>query len=93
MTGKGAMGKSLLQQAHNAIHIPPERIVWCYSQWQPAYSELSMTIPGIEFLKGISSTLEEDSYFGVNIRNLIIIDDQIIKAESDNRVVNLFTKG
>ena len=65
--------KSLLQQAQNTIHLPPERIVWCYSQWQLAYSELSMTVPEIEFVKGIPSTLEQDSYFDVNIRNLIII--------------------
>ena len=92
-TGKTLWVKSLIEQAQNTIHLPPERIVWCYSQWQPAYSELSMTIPGIEFVKGIPSTLEQDSYFDVNIRNLIIIDDQMIEAGNDNRVVNLFTKG
>ncbi|KAL9953004.1 hypothetical protein ACROYT_G040351, partial [Oculina patagonica] len=92
-SGKTLWVKSLLQQAHKTIHLPPERIVWCYSQWQPAYSELLMTIPGIEFSKGIPETLEQDSYFDVNIRNLIVIDDQMIEAGSDNRVVNLFTKG
>ncbi|KAL9951080.1 hypothetical protein ACROYT_G043676 [Oculina patagonica] len=85
--------KSLLQQAHKTIHPPPERIVWCYSQWQPTYRELLLTIPGIEFIKGIPSTLEQDSFFDVNIRNLIVIDDQMIEAGSDNRIVNLFTKG
>ncbi|KAL9973651.1 hypothetical protein ACROYT_G020132 [Oculina patagonica] len=92
-SGKTLWVKSLLQQAHKTIHLPPERIVWCYSQWQPAYSELLMTIPGIEFSKGIPETLEQDFYFDVNIRNLIVIDDQMIEAGSDNRVVNLFTKG
>ena len=37
--------------------------------------------------------MEQDSLFDANIRNLIIIDDQMIEAESDNQVVNLFTKG
>ena len=50
-----------------------------------------MTMPEIEFIKGIPETLEQDSYFDVNIRNLIVIDDQMIEAGSDNRVVNLFT--
>ena len=84
---------SLLQQAQNAIHLPTDKIVWCYSQWQPAYNQLSMTIPGIEFVKGIPSTLRQDSYSDVNIRILIIIDDQMIEVGSDNRVINLFTKG
>ena len=38
-----------------------------------------MTIPGIEFIKGTPETLEQDSYFDVNIRNLIVIDDQRIE--------------
>ncbi|KAL9962026.1 hypothetical protein ACROYT_G031085 [Oculina patagonica] len=92
-SGKTLWVKSLLQQAHKTIHPPPERIVWCYSQWQPAYSELLMTMPGIEFSKGIPEILEQDYFFDVNKRNLIVIDDQMIEAGSDNRVVNLFTKG
>ena len=51
-----------------------------------------MTIPGIEF-NTVPETLEQDSYFDVNIRHLTVIDDQMIEAGSDNRVVNLFTKG
>ena len=53
-----------------------------------------MMIPTIEFVKGIPESLENDSYLDVNIRNLIVIDDQImIEAGKDNRIVNLFTKG
>ena len=52
-----------------------------------------MMIPTIEFVKGIPESLEKDSYLDVNIRNLIVIDDQMIEAGKDNRIVNLFTKG
>ena len=52
-----------------------------------------MTIPTIEFVKGIPESLENDSYLDVNKRNLIVIDDQMIEAGKDNRIVNLFTKG
>ena len=52
-----------------------------------------MMIPTIEFVKGIPEYLENDSYLDVNIRNLIVIDDQMIEAGKDNRIVNLFTKG
>ena len=49
--------------------------------------------PTKEFVKGIPESLENDSYLDVNIRNLIIIDDQTIETGKDNRIVNLFTKG
>ena len=50
-------------------------------------------IPTIEFVEGIPESLENDSYLDVNKRNLIVIDDQMIEAGKDNRIVNLFTKG
>ena len=92
-SGKTVWVQSLLQQAQTVIDQPPERIIWCYSQWQNAYTQLLMMIPTIEFVKGIPESLETDSYLDVNIRNLIVIDDQMIEAGKDNRIVNLFTKG
>ena len=92
-SGKTVWMQSLLQQAQNMIDQPPDRIIWCYSQWQPAYTQLLMMKPTIEFVQGIPSSLGNDTYLDVNIRNLIVIDDQMIEAGSDNRIVNLFTKG
>ena len=92
-SGKTVWVQSLLQQTQTVINQPPGRIIWCYSQWQPAYTQLLMMKPTMEFVKGIPESLENDSYLDVNIRNLIIIDDQMIEAGKENRIVNLFTKG
>ena len=67
----------LLQQAQNVISLPPERIAWCYSRWQPTYMELLVTVPNIEFVKGIPSDLENVSSFDINKRKLILINDQM----------------
>ena len=75
-SGKTAWVQTLLQQAQNVIDPPLERIVWCYSQWQPAYMVLMATIPQIEFVKGIPPDLEHDSYFDVNKRNLTQFNDR-----------------
>ena len=40
-----------------------------------------------------SLALEQDSYFDVNKRNLVVFDDQMIYARKDKRIVNLFTPG
>ena len=50
-------------------------------------------MPHIEFVKEIPTALEEDSYFDVNKRNLIVFDDQMIDASEEKRIVNLFTRG
>ena len=91
-SGKTAWVRSLLQQASETIYPPPERIVWCYSQWQPAYTEMLVAMRHIEFVKGIPTALEQDSYFDVNKRNLIVFDDQMIDASKDKRIVNLSQK-
>ena len=94
MTGsvKTVWVQSLLKQANRMINLPPERIMWCYSQWQPAYMKMLITIPNIEFVTGIPPALEQDCYFHVNKRNLIVFDDQMIDAGKDQRIVNLFTR-
>ena len=92
-SGKTAWVRSLFHQASETIHLPPERIIWCYSQWQPAYTEMLVAMPHIEFVKGIPTALEQDSYFDVNKRNLIVFDDQMIDASKDKRTVSLFTPG
>ena len=47
----------------------------------------------VEFVKGIPTALEQDSYFEANKRNLIVFDNQMIDASKGKRVVNLFTRG
>ena len=51
-----------------------------------------VAIAHIEFVKGIPAALEQDSYFDVNKRNLIVFDDQMIDTIKDKRIVNLFTR-
>ena len=34
-SGKTVWVKTLLENAQETISPPPERIIWCYGQWQP----------------------------------------------------------
>jgi len=42
--------------------------------------ELMVTLPNIEFVKGIASDLEHDTFFDINKRTLMVIDDQMEDA-------------
>ena len=46
-----------------------------------------------ENLSSIPPALEDDSFFDVSKRNLIVLDDQMIDASKDKRIENLFTRG
>ena len=54
---------------------------------------LSPQLKNSLFVKGIPAALEQDSYFDVNKRNVIVFDDQMIDASKNKRIVNLFTRG
>ena len=78
--------RSLLRHSHTLVNLPPEKITWCYGEWQPLYSTLSTIHPNLECVEG----LPDLSSFDPNNRNLVVIDD--LMSETDERVTKLFTK-
>jgi hypothetical protein len=61
---------------------PPEKIVYCYGEFQPMFAEY----PTVEFQEGLPNV---DQFDGRQ-RVLLIIDD--LMNEADQNVCNLFTK-
>jgi hypothetical protein len=92
-SGKTVWVKSLLEKAQKTISPPPQRIIWCYGQWQPSYFDMLGTMPGIEFNKGIPDDIDNEDYLDVSQRNLIVWDDLMAQTCKDKRISDLFTKG
>ena len=63
------------------IDPPPDRIVWCYGEWQDLYG----TLPGIDLVEGL------DIHTDPNQRTVVITDD--LMHVTDEHVSKLFTKG
>jgi hypothetical protein len=72
-SGKTVWVKSLLEKAQKTISPPPQRIIWCYDQWQPSYFDMMRTMPGIEFNQGIPEDIDNADYLDVSQRNLIVL--------------------
>ena len=90
-SGKTQWTKRLLENTEEMMTNIPDRIVWCYGEYQPAYQALSQQFPQIEFIEGIPSEVNE--MFDSKMNNMIIIDDLMAEAASDKKICNLFTKG
>ena len=73
------------------INPTPERIVWIYGEWQSLYQKLSMILPNIEFIKDMNSGLYEG--LDPQVRNLVVIDDQMTEAGDSKDLCKFFTKG
>ena len=54
---------------------------------------MSIVLPRVEFIQGIPSDLDQDSFINPRINNLIIIDDFITLSSKDPRITDLFTEG
>lgn len=77
--GKTTFVKELLEKSQLLIDPPPQRTVWCYSEWQPDYENIKA-----DFKEGIVPE------FDPSITNLIVIDD--LMGNADSKIVDLFTK-
>jgi hypothetical protein len=72
----------LIKHVESMITPPPEKIVYCYGEFQSMFAEY----PTVEFQEGLPSV---DQFDGRQ-RVLLIIDD--LMNEADQNVCNLFTK-
>ncbi len=91
MSGKTIFTKTLIENADKLIYPRPQRIVWCYGEFQPLYEEIMKINSNIEFVEGFPDELYES--FSPSINNLLILDDLMAELGSDKRLANLFTKG
>ena len=81
--GKTVFTFRLIKHAEELITPPPEKIVYCYGEYQDVFLEY----PEVEFHEG----LPEITQFDGKHRTLLIVDD--LMSESGDSVSNIFTKG
>lgn len=82
-SGKTVCLSTILNNRDNMISPPPQRIIYCYARWQPAFNNM----PGIDFKEGILDMDELDP----TINNLVILDDLMQESQNDKSILNLFT--
>ena len=86
LRGKTVYVTKLLEYAKTTISPPPERIVWCYGQWQLMYFEMIKNIPCIEFNKDIPSDITPVNFW-------IVLADRMTWSGGERRITDIFTKG
>jgi len=87
-SGKTQLTKKIIFENQQLFEPPPDKIYYCYSEWQPAYEEIRNACNNIEFIKGIIDVSEIQS----SVNNLLILDDLMEECGKDDSVRNLFTK-
>jgi hypothetical protein len=80
--GKSVFTFKLICEAQDMISPPPEKIMYCYTMYQPMFDEF----PTVEFNEG----MPDITIFDGKHRYLLIIDDMM--SQADNSVSDLFTR-
>ena len=89
MCGKTRFVANLLNYK---MYLPsPQRIIWCYSQDQDMYHKLQERHPNLEFVHGVPHDLMAS--LDPNLRNMVILDDQMSKIGNDKSLGDYFTEG
>ena len=81
-SGKSVSTLKLIEHAQEIISPPPERILFCYDDYQKIFDNY----PGVEFHDG----WPEVSSFDGKKRTLLVMDD--LMTSTDDRVVDIYTK-
>ena len=90
-SGKSVLTKDILCQ--RSIQPSPQRIIWCYGQYQPLYDAIQRQLPYVEFVKGIPEFLEHESFLDTSVRNCIVLDDLMGDAKKNDKISRLFSIG
>ena len=91
MCGKTSFVKKLLESGEEMIENAPEKILWCYGEYQPVFEEMRKTIPNIEFVEGIPSDINQ--VINPSQRNLLVLDDLMTDTGDSKEMTNLVTRG
>jgi hypothetical protein len=81
-SGKTRFTFQFIDESQTQISPPPERIVYCYGEFQPMFNEY----PQITFNEGLPDNKEFDG----KLRTLLILDD--LMKEAGDSVLDIFTK-
>ena len=89
--GKTVLAKRIVRNAGSLIFPPPEKIIWCFREFQPGYKDI-MSLPNVELVEGMPDLDQLRSDAGT--RKLIVMDDMMEAMDKKNcGLTDLFTRG
>ena len=91
VSGPSGCGKSSLVKdiiIKGAVEPTPNNILWLYAEDQPLYHS---GLKHVSFKQGIPDDIE--TIFQASKRNLLVLDDLMTQAHSDQRLTRLFSVG
>lgn len=85
--GKTEFVHKLIDYREDLFDIPPKKVVWCYKEWQNAYSIMQEKFNFIKFVDGIPED-EHEIVSDTSLTHLVVFDDML--GEKDEEKIKLW---
>lgn len=86
-SGKTEFVKQLVQYKDEVIYPPPQKVVWCYREWQKAYESMQGHVKFVKDIPPDDELLVSD----LNTRHLLVFDD-MMGGQNGEYIVDWFTR-
>jgi hypothetical protein len=97
ISGPTGSGKTMFLQrllTSELIKPKPEKIVWCYGQYQNFFEALRQQLPHIEFVQGAQESVFQKLLRGhSNVPTVVVIDDLMDEMANHKMLTKLFVQG
>lgn len=90
-SGKTHFTKRLLENVYGMFDIPPQKILYAYSEYQPVFDVMKATIPNITFHQGLPSRDDIEEFSEGQDHVVVVLDDLMLKITATEEYVQLFT--
>ena len=88
--GKSYWTEKLLRNVNQMFNEEVEKIIYCYSIYQPQFLIMEREVPNIQFIQGFP----EDIYSLFDkIPGVLVLDDLMNESTNKDSIADLFTKG
>jgi hypothetical protein len=92
-SGKTVLAKNILKQTDGMFKIPPTKIFFCYTVYQPLYDEMKKEIPLIEFYQGLPTMDTLTEWGAIYGHRIVVLDDLMMDAANSDEIVHLMCIG
>lgn len=91
MSGKTHFIYRILLNANGMFEIPPQNIIYCYSQYQPLYEEMERNITSLVLYQGLPSKEQLEEWTEGIKHTLVILDDLMTQVANSEETVAVFS--
>lgn len=80
-----------LRSAKGAFEIPPQKLIYCYNQYQPLFDNMEQTIPNLLLYQGLPSRDQIEEWTEAVKHKVLILDDLMTQVAKSEETVAVFS--